>query len=353
MADGLTYKDAGVDIEAGDAFVQAIRGLVRRTYGPRVIDLPDGFAGLFSMAEGGVLARRYKRPVLAACTDGVGTKLKVAFMAGKHDTVGIDLVAMSANDLITVGAEPLFFLDYIGTGRLRSDTLVQIVKGISEGCVQAGCALLGGETAEMPDFYADGEYDLAGFATGVAERRRILTGTRIESGDVLIGIASSGLHSNGYSLARRIFFDRRKMSVNDPLPECGATLAEELLRPTRIYVRSVLAVLSHYTRKYVIHGVAHVTGGGLPGNIGRLLPDRCEARIEKGSWDAPPIFDVIAKSGKVNEEEMYRVFNMGIGMTIVAPPYYADVIMRILKRHGETARVIGDVRKGTRGVVIA
>ena len=351
MAKGLTYKSAGVDIEAGGEFTRAIQGLMRRTFGPRVLELPDGFAGLFALS-GGVLTKRYTRPVLAACTDGVGTKLKIAFMMDKHDTVGIDLVAMSVNDLVTVGAEPLFFLDYIATGKLSSRNLVQIIKGISAGCMQASCALLGGETAEMPDFYAPGEYDLAGFATGVAERHRLISGSRIKPKDVLIGIASSGLHSNGYSLARKLFFGRRKMSVNDRVEECACTLGEELLRPTRIYVKAIRAVINHYKVKHIVHGIAHITGGGLPGNIARILPESCQARVRKGSWTIPPIFDLIAKLGKIEEAEMYRVFNMGIGMVVVVPPYNANVVMRILKRNGQTSCVIGEVKKGKHGVVM-
>ena len=352
MADALTYKDAGVDIEAGDTFADAIQGLMRRTFDPRVVELPDGFAGLFALSEGGMLTRRYKRPVLAACTDGVGTKLKIAFLLDKHDTVGVDLVAMSVNDLLTVGAEPLFLLDYIATGKLDSSNLVQIVKGISDGCTQANCALLGGETAEMPDFYAPGEYDLAGFAVGVAERGRIINGSRVEPGDVVVGVASSGLHSNGYSLVRKLFLERKKMPVSDHVEEFGCTLGEELLRPTRIYARAIRAVVAHYKFKHIVHGIAHITGGGLPGNIERLLPKRCQVRIKKGSWPAPPVFDVIAKAGRIKEDEMYRVFNMGVGMVVIVPPYNADVVMRLLKRNGEQSCVIGDVRRGKRGVVL-
>jgi len=351
VAKGLTYKDAGVDIAAGGEFVAAIRGLMRRTYGPRVIELPDGFAGLFAL-RGGVLAHRYKQPVLAACADGVGTKLKIAFLMDRHDTVGIDLVAMSVNDLITAGADPLFFLDYIGTGKLEAGKLVEIIKGISRGCLEANCALLGGETAEMPDFYSPGEYDLAGFATGIAEQRRLIDGGRIEPKDVVIGIASSGLHSNGYSLVRKVFFKRKKIAVTDNVRELGCTLGEELLRPTRIYVKAVRAVVSHYKVKHIVHGIAHITGGGLPDNIERLLPERYRVRIKKGSWTIPPIFDLIARTGRVAEEEMYRVFNMGIGMVVIVPPYNADVVMRILNRHGETASVIGEVKAGKRGVVL-
>jgi len=307
---------------------------------------------LCSLRPDGLLMRRYREPVLAACTDGVGTKLKIAFLMDKHDTVGIDLVAMSVNDLIAVGAEPLFFLDYIATGKVDKSKLVSIVKGISEGCLQAGCALLGGETAEMAGFYADGEYDLAGFATGAVERGRIIDGKRIEPGDVVIGIPSSGIHSNGYSLVRRLFLDQEKMSVNDRVGELGCTLGEELLRPTRIYVRALRAVLAHYRVKHAVRGIAHITGGGLPENIKRILPPRCQARIQAKSWLTPPIFDVIQQLGRVERDEMYRVFNMGIGMALIVHAINVPSVLRILKRHKQPGVVIGEVKRGKRGVVI-
>ena len=352
MATSLTYKDAGVDLEAGGAFVRAIQGMMRCTYGPRIIELPNGFAGLCSLSPVGMLTRRYRNPVLAAATDGVGTKLKIAFMMDKHDTVGIDLVAMSVNDLVTVGAEPLLFLDYIATGKLQPEKLVQIVAGVSAGCVQANCALLGGETAEMPDFYRDGEYDMAGFATGVVEKRKIIDGGAIVPDDVIIGLASTGLHSNGYSLIRKIFFETAKMSVADRVAELGCTLGEELLKPTRVYAPAVRAVLSHYKVKHIVHGIAHITGGGLPDNIARILPPNCQARIHKKAWSVPPVFEVIRKLGNIAEDEMFRVFNMGIGMVIIAPPYNADVVIRHLKRHGHPARVIGHIRPGKTGVTL-
>ncbi len=352
MARGMTYKDAGVNVEEGGRFAAGIRALMRRTYGPRVVDLPDGFAGLCALTGPGLLPRRYRRPVLAACTDGVGTKIKVAVLMDKHDTVGIDLVAMNVNDLIAVGAEPLLFLDYIGTHKMDRARLTQIVKGISEGCVQANCALLGGETAEMPDLYAPGEYDLAGFAAGLVERRRIIDGHRIQAKDVVIGVASSGLHSNGYTLARKVFFDKAGMSVEDHVDELGCTLGEELLRPTRIYAPAIRVVLAHYKVKHIIHGIAHVTGGGMPHNIDRILPRRCQVRIKKGSWPVPPIFELLARLGKIDENEMHRVFNMGVGMVLIVPPYNADVVLRLLKRARDTAWIIGEVRQGKRSVTI-
>jgi len=352
MGKGLTYRDAGVDIDAGDAFADAIQALMRRTFGPRIIDLPDGFAGLCALHPDGILARRYRRPVLAACCDGVGTKLKVAFMMDKHDTVGIDLVAMSINDLITVGAEPLIFLDYIATARVEKDKLERIIAGIVEGCIQANCALIGGETAEMPDFYQPGEYDLAGFATGIVEKERIIDGKRIAPGDVVIGLASSGLHSNGYTLARKVFFDKARMRVDNRVDELGCTLGEELLRPTRIYAATVRTVLGHYRSRHAVHAVAHITGGGLRANIERLLPPRCEVRIKKGSWQVPAVFHLLQRLGDIEEEEMYRVFNMGIGLVLIVAAHNANVILRLLKHQKETAFIIGEVRQGRRGVVL-
>jgi phosphoribosylformylglycinamidine cyclo-ligase len=352
MTSGLTYKDAGVDIETKGQFTDSIQKMMRSTYGPRVIELPDGFAGLCSLDKMGLLHGRYKDPVLAACTDGVGTKLKIAFMMDKHDTVGIDLVAMSVNDLITTGAEPLFFLDYVAISKVDSAKLTQIVKGVAEGCRQANCALLGGETAEMAGFYGPGEYDLAGFATGVVERRKVITGAEIEPKDIVIGIASSGLHSNGYTLVRKVFFDTAKMSVNDHVPEFGGALGEELLRPTRIYATTIGQIRAHYPVKHALHGVANITGGGLRDNIERILPKRCQVRIQKGTWPIPPVFKVLQRVGKVEDEEMYRVFNMGIGMVLIVPPFNTDVVLRLLKRMKETAWIIGQVRQGKRGVTL-
>jgi len=352
MSKGLTYKDAGVDIAAGAAFATGIQSLMRRTYGPRVLELPDGFAGLCALSPDGLLTRKYRQPILAACTDGVGTKLKIAFLMDKHDTVGIDLVAMSVNDLVTVGAEPLFFLDYLATGKLDPQKLTQIVSGISEACVQANCALLGGETAEMPDLYAPGEYDMAGFSTGVVEKKRLIRTSRVTPGDVVVGIESAGLHSNGYSLARKVFFEVARMSVDDHVQELGCSLGEELLRPTRIYAAAAVALLNHYRVKHVIHGIAHITGGGLPGNIVRILPRGTRALLRKNTWPRPPIFDIIRKLGRIDEDEMFRVFNMGIGMVIIVPPYNAGVVIRILKRHGHTAHMIGEIRGGKKSVTI-
>ena len=349
----LTYKDAGVDIAKFDGLLDGVQAHMRRTFGPRVLPTDNGFAGLFRLNPDGIFGRPCRDPVLVACTDGVGTKLKIAFMTGKHDTVGIDLVAMSVNDLICMGACPLFFLDYIATGALEGDVLKDLIAGVAEGCVRADCALLGGETAEMPGFYKKGEYDMAGFAVGVVERSRRIDGpATIGPGDVVIGLASSGLHSNGYSLARKVFFDAARMKVSQRAPELGRTLGEELLEPTRIYSRTLCPVFGAYRRKRIPHGVANITGGGLPGNIVRLLPRRCGVRLKKGSWPVPPVFDMIQKLGDVDDSEMYRVFNMGVGMAIVAPPYYADSVLRQVRRCGEQAWFIGEVVAGEREVVI-
>ena len=353
MAKKKAYEEAGVSIEAGDAFTRDIQRHLRRTFGPRVVEMPRGFAGLFRLDHDRKLFRRnYRDPVLVACTDGVGTKLKIAFKTGKHDTVGIDLVAMSVNDLIVQGAEPLFFLDYMVTGKLKPEILSEVVKGIADGCVQAECALLGGETAEHPGDYPDGEYDLAGFCVGVVERNRIASIKGTEIGDVVIGLASSGLHSNGYSLVRQVFFEKAGMGVTDRVNELGGTLGRELLKPTRIYVRPVLAALNYYRVKEVIHGIAHVTGGGLVENIPRVLGDGQGVRIRRGSWPVPPIFPLVQKLGKIDEEEMFEVFNMGIGMVLIVAEYYAGAVMKRIKRFGVDPYVIGEVTRGKGNVTV-
>jgi len=353
----MTYKDSGVDIDAGDEMVDRIVPLVKRTYSPRVLDKFGGFAGLFALDydEGEkLLKRNYRRPVLVACTDGVGTKLKVAFRMNVLDTVGIDLVAMNVNDLICTGAEPLFFLDYLAVGKLDPDRMVEIVRGISEGCMQAGCALLGGETAEMPAFYKPREFDLAGFAVGVVEERNIIDGSRVEAGDVAIALASSGLHSNGYGLARRVLLGKAGYKVTDRPPELeGSSVGEEMLRPTRIYVRSVLDVLGYYKVKRPVKAIAHITGGGLPGNLPRVLPDGLTVRIKRDSWTVPPIFKLIAVKGPVDSLEMMRVFNLGIGMVLVVAPSFAASIMTRLRRAGERCWILGRVRRGSPGITWA
>ena len=355
MAKKLTYKDSGVDIDAANRFTSAIGDLVRSTYGPSVIEGHGGFAGIFDLNGGPIggdmiFQQRYKRPALVACTDGVGTKLKVAFLMGKHDTVGIDLVAMSVNDLIVCGAQPLFFLDYIATGNLDAECLVEVVKGIAEGCRQAGCSLLGGETADMPGFYPPGEYDLAGFAVGIVDRDRRIDGSRIRPGDVIVGLASSGIHSNGYSLVRKLFFEQEKMSVDQHVDEIGRPLGEELLEPTRIYCSSVRSLLLSYRRKAVVHGIVHITGGGFWDNIPRVLPKGLTARIRLNSWPVPPIFEVIGRLGRIESHEMFRTFNMGIGLMLIVAPWYAQAIINKLERRGERAFEMGTIKRGSKGV---
>jgi len=330
----ITYKDAGVDISAGNSFVNLIKPLVKSTSRPEVMAEIGGFGGLFSLNTS-----KYKNPVLVSGTDGVGTKLKLAFMADMHDTVGIDLVAMCVNDIVVQGAEPLFFLDYLATGKLLPEKAADIVKGIAEGCRQAGCALIGGETAEMPGFYSDGEYDVAGFAVGVVDRDNIIDGSGIAVGNRLIGIASTGLHSNGYSLARKLVFERMGLAIDSELPGTGKTVAEALLAPTRIYIRSIMNLLKDYS----INGIAHITGGGLLENIPRILPKGCRATIHLSRWERPVLFDVLRDAGNIERDEMYRTFNMGIGMVLAVAEHDAEDMLDRLKGLGERAWVIGEI----------
>lgn len=330
----VTYKDSGVDIAAGNNFVNLIKPLVKATSRPEVIADIGGFGGLFALNT-----TKYKNPVLVSGTDGVGTKLKIAFIADRHDTVGIDLVAMCVNDIIVQGAEPLFFLDYLATGKLLPENSAEIVKGIAEGCKMAGCALIGGETAEMPGFYTDGEYDIAGFTVGVVDRDHIIDGSCISVGNKLIGIASSGLHSNGYSLARTLVFDRLGLSIHDKFPGSSSSVAEVLLTPTKIYVRAILNLL----KDFPINGIAHITGGGLLENVPRVLPKGCQAIINTGTWERPELFNVLQKAGNVERSEMYRTFNMGIGMVLVVAENQTEEIIDRLHGLDETAWVIGDI----------
>ena len=330
----MTYKAAGVDIEAGNRFINLIRPLVKATSRPEVLTDIGGFGGLFSLNT-----RKYPDPVLVASTDGVGTKLKLAFQLDRHDTVGIDLVAMCVNDIIVQGAEPLFFLDYFATGVLAPEKAAEVVKGIAEGCKRAGCALIGGETAELPGFYAAGEYDLAGFTVGVVDRKAIIDGSTIQVGEVLIGIASSGLHSNGYSLARKIVAERLGGDLDAILPELGAPLGEVLLRPTRIYVKPILNLL----RDFQIQGMAHITGGGLLENVPRMLPRHGRALIRTASWPKPAIFEVLRSAGQLAAEELYRTFNYGIGLVMVARREDANDIIDRLHGMREEAFVIGEI----------
>jgi phosphoribosylformylglycinamidine cyclo-ligase len=336
----VTYATAGVDIHEGDRMVSLIRPMVRTTHRKEVLGDIGSFAGFFRFP-----ARRYRDPVLVAGTDGVGTKVKVASMAGNLGTIGIDLVAMCVNDILVHGAEPLFFLDYYATGKLHSKEGAEVVSGIVEGCRQAGCALLGGETAEMPSMYARGEFDLAGFAVGAVDRREIIDGRTVRPGDVLLGLPSSGLHSNGYSLARKVVFELLKKKVGSPMPDWGATVGEELLRPTRIYVRPVLSL----ARKVTIRAMAHITGGGITGNVPRTLPVGATAVIRKGTWPVPPVFETLVRAAKLPESEAFRTFNMGIGLVVVVRAADADRAVRHLRKSGQPANLIGEVKKGRRG----
>ncbi len=333
-----TYRDAGVDIDAGDEFVDRISPLVRSTFRPEVLTDLGGFGGLFKLQ-----AHRYAEPVLVSGTDGVGTKLKIAFLTDRHDTVGIDLVAMCVNDIVVSGAEPLFFLDYFATGKLAVLKAESVLKGIAEGCRQAGCALIGGETAEMPSFYAEGEYDLAGFAVGVVDRPKIIDGRSIVPGDALIGLASTGLHSNGYSLARRVLLDQAKLSMASRLPELDQPLGDVLLTPTRIYAKQILTLI----QEYPINGMAHITGGGITENLPRVFPSSVRAQVRRSAWPVPPIFHAIARLGQVEREEMYRVFNMGIGLILVVPASAAQSVIARATELGHPACLIGTIVPST------
>jgi phosphoribosylformylglycinamidine cyclo-ligase len=338
--DRLTYRDAGVDIDAGDEAVRRIAPLARATARSEVLGGIGGFAGFVRVPA------HLREPVLVSSTDGVGSKLKVAFMADRHATVGIDLVAMGVNDVLVHGAEPLYFLDYVGMHRVEPARVEAIVAGVAAGCREAGCALIGGETAELPDLYAPGEYDLAGFAVGVVEQSRIVTGSGVAPGDVVIGLASSGLHSNGYSLARRVVFERLGLGLDDELPGAGRSVADELLEPTRIYVRPVLGLLATLD----VRAMAHITGGGLTGNVPRVLPEGSRAVLQTGSWRVPPVFETLGAAGQVDRAEMYRTFNMGIGFVVVVGRADAERALAVLRGAGETAVLIGRIEAGPRGV---
>jgi len=344
----VTYKDAGVDIDAGDEAVRLMRPHVRSTYTPQVLEgSHGGFAGLFQLDyPPGILQRNYKNPVLVGSTDGVGTKIEVACAMGVADTIGIDLVAMCVNDLIVQGAEPLFFLDYVAVGKLEPALVASVVKGVAAGCREAGCALLGGETAEMPGFYREGRYDLAGFAVGVAERSRLILGQDVEPGDQIIAFLSSGIHSNGYSLVRKLFLDH-DWDLGKTPPGFDEPLGQVLLRPTRIYVKPVLSVLRNYRVKKVVHALAHITGGGLPGNIPRVLPPGVDAVLYRNRWDVPPIFRLIQETGEVPESEMFRTFNMGIGMVMVVSTHFRDSILSQLAEMHVPATAVGEIVEGT------
>lgn len=349
---GLTYADSGVNIEAGDKFVGSIGSLLRRTHGQRVIDNPGGFAGLLRLDYNEQLFKHnFTDPVLVACADGVGTKVHLAIEMNKHDTVGIDLVAMNVNDLIVQGAEPLLFLDYVAVHSVDQEILHDLVRGISDGCKQAGCALIGGETAEMNDLYKPGDYDLAGFSVGVVELKRATDPMRVEPGDIVLGLESSGVHSNGYSLVRNII-KHAKLKLNKVYPELDPeqTLGEVLLTPTRIYADPIVKLLRSYKVKKVISGMAHITGGGLEGNLNRALHDKVNASINMNTWERPSVFNFLQEQGGIDEAEMRKVFNLGIGYCLIVRPTFADGVKRKLEKMGETVHEIGKITKG-KGVV--
>lgn len=331
-----------MNISLGNKFVKQITPLVRKTFRPEVYSDLGGFSGLFQL-------KKYRNPLLVSGTDGVGTKLKIAFMMDKHDTVGIDLVAMCVNDLVVTGAEPLFFLDYLASGKLELNRSLAIIKGIIEGCRQSGCALIGGETAEMPSFYEKGEYDLAGFAVGVVEKKELIDGKKIKPGDLVIGLASTGLHSNGYSLARKIVFEEARLKINQKIPDLGEKLGNVLITPTRIYVKTILKLLKRFSLK----GMAHITGGGITENLPRVLPANCKAVIFKKNWEPPPIFSLLKRLGKVEEGEMFRDFNMGVGFILIVPEDEGDRVISAANRLGEKASIIGQIEKGKKTVQYA
>jgi phosphoribosylformylglycinamidine cyclo-ligase len=337
MKKSFTYADAGVDIDKANDLVKSIKKIANKTNRPGVMGEIGGFGGLFSLNTA-----HMERPVLVSSTDGVGTKLKIAFMMDKHDSIGIDLVAMCVNDILVQGAKPLFFLDYLSVGKLEMGTATQIIKGVGEGCLQAQCALIGGETAEMPGLYNPGEYDLAGFAVGIVDNSKIVDGSEIGGGHQLIGIASSGLHSNGYSLVRKLCFDELNLKIDSHVSELGKTIGEELITPTRIYSK----LISGLIRDLPVHGLAHVTGGGLAENIVRIMPRACNVVIRKGSWDIPPIFSFLQSAGNIEEIEMMRTFNNGIGMVMVVPENCCMEIMDRLAAMNERAWIIGEVVEG-------
>ena len=336
---GLTYKKAGVDIKEGERLVELISPMAKKTGRKGVLKGIGLFGALFSLDTG-----KYKEPVLVSGTDGVGTKLKIAFLTGRHGTVGIDLVAMCVNDILTSGAEPLFFLDYFATGKLDALKASRVIGGIAKGCRQAGCALTGGETAELPDFYKEGEYDLAGFAVGVVEKSGIIDGSSIKPGDAMIGLASSGLHSNGYSLARKALLEAAGFTLGARPPElAGRSVAAELLTPTKIYVKAYKALAG----KVTVKGMAHITGGGMPGNLNRILPANIDAVVEEDSWPVPPVFRLIQRSGDVPDAEMKRTFNMGIGFVVITAPEEAGKALASLKKAGYDSFLIGKTARGS------
>ena len=339
----LTYKDSGVDKEAGYKQVQLIKKSIEKTHSKNVLSSIGGFSGLFQLD-----LKDMKEPVLVSGTDGVGTKLKLAFMMDKHTTIGEDLVAMCVNDILCQGAKPLFFLDYIGTGKLKAEKMAQVVEGVSNGCLKAGCSLIGGETAEMPGFYNEGEYDLAGFAVGLVDKEKIIDGTTIKEGDLILGFPSSGIHSNGYSLVRKIVFEKENLNLDEKIPGLDGTLGEELLKATRIYVAPVLDL----SRIFNIRGLVHITGGGFYENIPRVLPQGLTARIDKSKIETPYIFSLLKEWANINEKEMYSTFNMGVGMIMIVSEEDAEKIQEFLSIKNEKVYNLGKVEKGNEGVIL-
>ena len=336
----IDYKSAGVDVEAGYESVKLMKNDVKRTFRPEVLTDIGGFGGLFALNKD-----KYEEPVLVSGTDGVGTKLKVAFMMDKHDTVGIDAVAMCVNDIVCGGAEPLFFLDYIALGKNRPEKVAQIVKGVADGCVMSGCSLVGGETAEMPGFYPENEYDIAGFAVGIVDRKKIIDGKSIKEGDTLIGLPSSGLHSNGFSLVRKLL-NLTEEKLTKPIQQLGTTLGEELIKPTRIYVKTILQL----KELFPIKGICHITGGGFVENIPRMIPEGLRVKIHRGTWPVPPIFNLLQTIGSITDESIYNTFNMGIGMVLAVDHSLVADVLKKLESMDEKAYVIGEIVKGEAGV---
>ncbi len=334
MTEKITYKDAGVDVELADRVIGSLSDRIRSTFRPEVMGKLGGFAAMFRPEW-----RRYQDPVLVSATDGVGTKLKIAFLTGIHDTVGIDLVAMNVNDLLVMGAEPLFFLDYFATGSIEAETVTAVISGIVRGCELAGCSLIGGETAEMPDFYGPGEYDLAGFCVGMVDHPDVVDGSKIKPGDTILGVASSGLHSNGFSLVRKVFLEHKKYSLETIFADLGKPLGEELLTPTIIYVKPILKLCGAVP----VSGMVHITGGGFPGNIPRVLPPQCTAAITKGSWPIPPIFGLLQRDAGLDDFEMYRTFNMGVGFVLIIGRDHVDAALENLRSSELKAWVIGEI----------
>ena len=341
--ENMTYSQAGVDITKGNEAVDLIKPIVKTTFRPEVVTDLGGFGGLFALNKD-----KYEEPILISGTDGVGTKLKLAFDMGVHNTIGIDAVAMCVNDVLVNGAEPLFFLDYLAVGKLEPKQVAEVVSGVAEGCRQAGCALIGGETAEMPGFYTPGEYDVAGFTVGVVDKKKMIDGSKIASGDVVLGLPSSGLHSNGYSLARKVMFEKIGYKPSDEVALLGTTVGEAMLKPTRIYVKPVLKILEQAE----IKGMAHITGGGFLENIPRVLPDNVDVVIEEGSWPVPPIFSLLESAGNIEKSEMYRTFNMGIGFVMICDQANAMKVFDCCKEMGEEVYMIGMVSEGNKSVII-